>query len=105
MINAGKTKTTVIEKTKETPISITIQVEAIEQVGEFVYLGGLINADGSNEKDIQRRIGRTSQAFWNNEQDMEKQRIYKENKDKNIRDDDTTYFLVRIRMLDNAKTR
>ena len=63
MINAEKTKTMVIEKTKETPISINIQGEAIEQVEQFVYLGGLINADGSNEKDIQRRIGRTSQAF------------------------------------------
>ena len=30
---------------------------------QFVYLGGLINADSSNDKDIQRRIGRASQAF------------------------------------------
>ena len=51
MINAEKTKTMVIEKTKETPITINIQGEAIEQVEQFVYLGGLINADGSNEKD------------------------------------------------------
>jgi hypothetical protein len=65
MINAEKTKTMVIEKIKETPITINIQGENIEQVEKFVYLGGLINSDGSNEKEIQRRIGRrpTSQAF------------------------------------------
>jgi len=62
MINADKTKTVVIKKTKETPKSINIQGEVIEQ--QFVYLGGLINnAEGNHEKDRQRRIGRTSQAF------------------------------------------
>src|SRR6218665_2769713 len=53
----------IIKKIKETPLSINIQGENIEQVEQFVYLGGLINADGSNEKDIQRTVGRTSQAF------------------------------------------
>jgi len=48
MINVEKTKTMVIEKRKETPLSINIQGENIEQVKQFVYLGGLINADGSN---------------------------------------------------------
>ena len=66
MINAEKTKTMVIEKTKATPIirnRINIQGEAIEEAEKFVYLLGLIDADGSNDKDIPRRIGRASQAF------------------------------------------
>lgn len=37
--------------------------EVIEQVEQFVDLGGQIKADGSNEKNIKRRVGRTSQAF------------------------------------------
>ena len=62
MINAEKTKTMLVEKRKKTPLSINIQGENIEQVEQFVYLGGLINADGSSEKDIglQKRIVRTS---------------------------------------------
>ena len=50
MINAEKEKTMIIEKIKETPLSINTQAENIEQVEQFVYLEGLINADGSNEK-------------------------------------------------------
>ena len=38
MINAEKTKTIVIEKIKETPLSINIQGENMEQVEQFVYL-------------------------------------------------------------------
>jgi len=47
MINAEKTITMVIEKRKETPLG-----ENIEQVEQFVYLGWLVNTNGSNEKDI-----------------------------------------------------
>ena len=36
-------------------------------------------------------------GIWNNEQDMEKQRINRENQEKNIRDDDTTDFMTSIR--------
>ena len=33
-----------IEKTKETPIAITIQGKVIEQVEQFVYIGGPISS-------------------------------------------------------------
>jgi len=39
----------------------------------------------------------------NDEQDMEKQRIKKENQDKNIQDDNTTNFVIHIEMLDNVE--
>ena len=81
MINWEKTKTMIIEKIKETPLSINIQGENIEQVEQFVYLGGLINADGSNEKDIHRRIGRTSQAFWMMSKIWKSKKTNKENQD------------------------
>ena len=42
---------------------VNIQGEGIEQVEQFVYIGGLANADGSNEKYLQKWIGSTSQAF------------------------------------------
>ena len=71
----------VIEKRKETPLSINIQGEGIEQVEQFVYIGGLINGDGNNKKDIHRRIGRTSEAFgmmtriWKNKELLKKIKI------------------------------
>jgi len=58
---AEKTKTMVTGKTRHTHLNI--RGEVIKQVKQFVYLGELINAHGSNEKGIQRRIRHTSQAF------------------------------------------
>lgn len=52
----------VIEETRD-PVAITIQGEVIVQVEQVIYLGMLINTDGSNENDIWRRIEYTSQAF------------------------------------------
>ena len=63
MVNAEKGKTSFIEKTKQIPQVFNIQGEFIEQVEQFVYLGGHITADGSYEIDIQMRIGRTSPVF------------------------------------------
>jgi hypothetical protein len=62
-INIDKTKVMAIEKKRETDLHINISGKQVEQVDKFVYLGGLITANGSNEEDIQRRIGLTSQAF------------------------------------------
>jgi len=45
-----------------------------------LYLGGLISAECCNDKDIQRRIGCTSQAFGIINRIMEMQRINKETK-------------------------
>lgn len=41
----------VIEETRD-PVAITIQGEVIVQVEQVIYLGMLINTDGSNENDI-----------------------------------------------------
>jgi len=62
---------------------IHIQGENIEQVEQFVYLGGLINADGSIEKDIgpTKKNWMHVTSMRNDEQDMKKQRTNKENQD------------------------
>lgn len=46
-------------------------------------------------------------SIWENEQNiiMDRQIYKNENQDKNTRDDATTHFLVRIRMLHNVKAR
>ena len=56
----------VSEQTKDTPITITIHEELItEQVSQAVCLEAPITAFGRNEKDIYKRIGRTSQGMMN----------------------------------------
>jgi hypothetical protein len=62
-INIDKTKVMAVEKKRNKELHINISGKEVEQVDKFVYLGGLITANGSNEEDIQRRIGLTSQAF------------------------------------------
>lgn len=47
----------VVEKT---PITTSIQGEAIERLDQFVYIGGRTAADGNSEKDL---IGCTSETF------------------------------------------
>lgn len=56
-------------------------MRSFTQIEQFGYLRRLINADDGNGKDIQRRIGYTTQTFG---KDMEKQQMNKENEDKNI---------------------
>lgn len=63
-INSDETKTMTAEKTQETPITTSIKRDAVYEEGQFVYLRGLITADGSNsEEAIQRIVGRNSEAF------------------------------------------
>lgn len=47
---------------------------------QFVYLSELMNADGSSEKIYRGELD-TLCYHLNDEQDMEKQRIHKENQD------------------------
>jgi len=58
-INMQKTKTLTVGKRHE-QLRITLDGEELEQVNEFVYLGGLVTVDGLATKDIKRRIGQES---------------------------------------------
>jgi hypothetical protein len=62
VINSGKTKVMAIDK-EEPDIKITVNGNDLEQVKEFVYLGGTITHDGRCEADIKRRIGLTYSVF------------------------------------------
>ena len=44
-------------------MEIKIEGETLEQVTEFVYLGGVITKEGHCTKDIKRRIGLASAMF------------------------------------------
>src|SRR6218665_426813 len=59
-INVEKTMT--IGKQQKT-VEIKIEGETLEQVTEFIYLGGVITEDGRCTKDIRRRIGLASAMF------------------------------------------
>ena len=55
-INREKTKTMAIGK-QHRELEVKLEDRALEQVTEFVYLGGMMTEDGSCTKDIKRRIG------------------------------------------------
>ena len=55
-INISKTHVQVISK-ESMKINIKIDCKELEQVGFFVYLGGVITEKSSSEGDIRRRIG------------------------------------------------
>src|SRR6218665_1527061 len=61
-INVEKTKTMTIGKQQRT-VEIKIEGKALEQVTEFIYLGGVITGDGRCTKDMKRRIGLASAMF------------------------------------------
>ena len=61
-INVEKTKTMTIGKQQKT-VEIKIKGETLEQVIEFIYLGGVIMEDVRCTKDIKRRIGLASAMF------------------------------------------
>ena len=61
-INVQKTKTMTIGK-QHKELKVRLDGEELEQVTEFVYLGGLITEDGQCTKDIKRRIGLASAMF------------------------------------------
>jgi Reverse transcriptase (RNA-dependent DNA polymerase) len=61
-INGEKTKTMTIGK-KQERLDIKLGTEELEQVEEFIYLGGVITEDAGCAKDMKRRIGLTSAMF------------------------------------------
>ena len=48
---------------EERSLKISVKGQDLEQVKEFVYLGGLVSQDGRCEADIKRRIGLTYAVF------------------------------------------
>lgn len=62
VINCSKTKVMAISK-EEQDVEITVNGSRLEQVKEFVYLGGQISHDGKCDPDIKRRIGLTHAVF------------------------------------------
>ena len=61
-INGPKTKTLTIGKQRE-ELKIKLGNQELEQVPEFVYLGGTVTENGSCSADIKRRIALASAAF------------------------------------------
>jgi hypothetical protein len=62
VINSDKTKVMTISKEQQ-DLQTTVRGNKLEQVKEFVYLGGQISQDGRCESDIKRRIGLTWAVF------------------------------------------
>lgn len=62
VINSGKTKVMTISK-EQHDLQLSVNGTQLEQVKEFVYLGGQIAQDGRCESDIKRRIGLTWAVF------------------------------------------
>lgn len=58
-INVSKTKVMTIGKSHK-ELNINLENAKLEQVTDFVYLGGLVSDDGECRKDIQRRTGLAS---------------------------------------------
>ena len=64
-INSGKTKTMAISKqasqhpyTEACTLNTTVDDVSVEQVSHFTYLGAVISADGTLDKDLDNRIGK-----------------------------------------------
>jgi Reverse transcriptase (RNA-dependent DNA polymerase) len=62
VINSSKTKVMAVSK-EERSLKISIKGQDLEQVKEFVYLGGVVSQDGRCEADIKRRIGLAYAVF------------------------------------------
>jgi len=63
-INRQKSMCVVISKSSVTPsCNITVNVDKLKQVDQFIYLGSLISQDGRCDKEIKRRIGISNNIF------------------------------------------
>ena len=66
-INSEKTKTMATSKqcpyTKVCILNTMVDDVRVEQVSHFTYLGAVISADGTLDKDLDNRIGKASGAF------------------------------------------
>ena len=70
-INAGKTKCMAVSKCasqrpycRKDTLDISVEGLPIEQVSNFTYLGAIISADGTIDKELSSRIQKASGAFY-----------------------------------------
>ena len=61
--NIKKTKVMKVSRKGEGVINITIDLEILEHVERFKYLGALITSDGRCETEIKTMIGMAKNAF------------------------------------------
>ena len=62
-MNADKTKTMVISKTKGNKADIKIDGKSLEQVQHFKYLGQIVNEEAKKEQEITKRIDEAKSLF------------------------------------------
>jgi hypothetical protein len=64
-INTNKTKLLIQSRRADKKMhSITLMGETTEAVKDFVYLGSNLSANGSEESDTRRRIGRANRVYF-----------------------------------------
>ena len=63
-LNAKKTKTMVVTKSKDNVCKIKVKGKDLEQVKKFRYLGTMISEDGKSLVEVKRRIAIAKDAFW-----------------------------------------
>ncbi|GFR66284.1 endonuclease-reverse transcriptase [Elysia marginata] len=66
-INAKKTKTMRIGRDTKA-LTITVENAVLEQVSKHSYLGHMITEDDAILKEVQIRIEKTRQKFWENKE-------------------------------------
>ena len=59
VINAEKTEVQYVGKDQQV-LDVLVSGKRLQQVDEFVYLGGVITSEGRSDKDVARRIGLAS---------------------------------------------
>ena len=60
-IHRGKSK--ILKVNSTSTVSVTLGVEAIEEVDHFTYLGSVVDTQGGTEADVKARIGKARVAF------------------------------------------
>ncbi|GFS07863.1 endonuclease-reverse transcriptase [Elysia marginata] len=66
-INAKKTKTMHIGRDTKS-LTVTVGNAVLEQVSKYSYLGHMITEDVATLKEVQIRIEKTRQKFWENKE-------------------------------------
>jgi len=67
-MNVKKTKTMVINKSRDTQCSVMVDGNILEQVSQYKYLGSWVTEDGRCDLDVKTRIGMAKDAFWKHKQ-------------------------------------
>ena len=60
-IHRGKSK--ILKVNSSSTVSVTLGMEAIEEVDHFTYLGSVVDTQGGTEADVKARIGTARVVF------------------------------------------